>query len=375
MATIVCDGLVKEYGGNRVLHGVDLEIQDREFVVLLGPSGCGKSTILRMIAGLEDISGGTLAIDERVLNDVPPGDRGVAMVFQNYALYPHMTVRQNIAFGLQRLKVPKPEIEARVLKVTELLGVAELLDRRPKQLSGGQQQRVAMARAMIKTPKVFLFDEPLSNLDAKLREHLRVEIKKLHLLLETTTVFVTHDQLEAMTLADRIVVMKDGRIEQIGAPRDIYRRPASRFVADFIGTPSMNLVEMEVAEAGARPRLVVGDLEIVVDGTRYADLAPGQKVTLGIRPRDIRLAHPTEMAERFDRQTGCVELEEIISEETLIVFRTGGQEFRMLIDDVGDFAPGTTIEAALDRIAIHLFDGETDRSLAHAIVEGTSIRG
>jgi multiple sugar transport system ATP-binding protein len=364
MATIVCDGLIKEYGGNRVLHGVDLMIQDREFVVLLGPSGCGKSTILRMIAGLEDISGGTLSIDDRVLNDVAPGDRGVAMVFQNYALYPHMTVRQNIAFGLQRLKVPKAEIEARVRKVTELLGVAELLDRRPKQLSGGQQQRVAMARAMIKTPKVFLFDEPLSNLDAKLREHLRVEIKKLHLLLETTTVFVTHDQLEAMTLADRIVVMKDGRIEQIGAPREIYRRPASRFVADFIGTPSMNLVELEVAEVGARPRLVAGDLEVVVDGTRYHDLVPGHRVTLGIRPRDIRLAQDADSDDRFDRQTGQVEIEEVLSDETLIVFRAGGQEFRMLIDDVGDFALGSTIEAALDRAAMHLFDTGTGRSLA-----------
>ena len=364
MATIVCDGLVKDYGGTRVLHGVDLEIRDREFVVLLGPSGCGKSTILRMIAGLENISGGTLSIDDRVLNDVPPGDRDVAMVFQNYALYPHMTVRQNIAFGLQRLKVPKPEIEARVQKVTELLGVAELLERRPKQLSGGQQQRVAMARAMIKTPKVFLFDEPLSNLDAKLREHLRVEIKKLHLLLETTTVFVTHDQLEAMTLADRIVVMKDGRIEQIGGPREIYRHPASRFVADFIGTPSMNLLDMQVAEAGERPRLVAGELAIVVDGRRYTDLAPGQPVTLGIRPRDIRLAQPDDAADRFDRRDGLVELEEILSEETLIVFRTGGQELRMLIDDAGDFAPGTTIEAALDRAAMHLFDTKTGRSLA-----------
>jgi multiple sugar transport system ATP-binding protein len=364
MATIDCAGLVKSYGGTRVLHGVDLAIRDKEFVVLLGPSGCGKSTMLRMIAGLESITAGTLTIDGRVLNDVPPSERDVAMVFQSYALYPHMTVRDNIAFGLKRLKVPKAEIARRVREVTELLGVHELLDRRPRQLSGGQQQRVAMARAMIKTPKVFLFDEPLSNLDAKLREHLRVEIRKLHLMLETTTVFVTHDQLEAMTLADRIVVMNGGRIEQIASPRAVYRTPSSLFVADFIGTPSMNLVPMRVAEGGSAPRLEGDGLTLRVDGSRYADIAPGQALTLGIRPRDLRLAGADGPSDRFERQCGTVELEEILGDQTLVVLRLGAHELRLLTDDAGDFPIGRPLDIELDRAAIHLFDATTGHSLA-----------
>jgi multiple sugar transport system ATP-binding protein len=255
MSAISCHHIIKRYGETQVVHEFDLEVADNEFVVFLGPSGCGKSTILRMLAGLEDISGGDLHIAGRRVNDLPPQERGIAMVFQNYALYPHMTVRDNIAFGLKRLKVPKAEIDSRIKEVSDTLGLARYLQRKPAELSGGQQQRVAIARAMIKTPKVFLFDEPLSNLDAKLRNHMRIEIAKLHQTLKTTTVYVTHDQHEAMTLADRIVLLRDGRIEQVGTPREIFERPCSAFVAGFIGTPPMNLVQMSVKDQGSHIEL------------------------------------------------------------------------------------------------------------------------
>ncbi|TIT86999.1 MAG: ATP-binding cassette domain-containing protein, partial [Mesorhizobium sp.] len=249
MSAIVCSHVDKAYGATTVIRDLNLAIEEHEFVVFLGPSGCGKSTLLRMLAGLEDISGGEVSIGGKVVNDLEPGDRGIAMVFQNYALYPHMTIFDNIAFGLKRQKVPAGQIKKRVEAVSGTLGLEPYLGRKPTELSGGQQQRVAIARAMIKTPKVFLFDEPLSNLDAKLRNHMRVEIARLHQSLKTTTVYVTHDQLEAMTLADRIVLLKDGVIEQIGSPAEIYRQPKNMFVAGFIGTPNMNFVEVTVGRA------------------------------------------------------------------------------------------------------------------------------
>ena len=356
MATIEIEKFVKTYGPVRVLHEVDLAIEDGAFVVLLGPSGCGKSTMLRMIAGLEAISGGTLRIDGRTMNDVHARDRDIAMVFQNYALYPHMNVYDNIAFGLRRLKVSKPEIDARVRKVADLLAIGELLSRRPRALSGGQQQRVAMARAMIKTPKVFLFDEPLSNLDAKLREQLRVEVKKLHLMLETTTVFVTHDQLEAMSLADKIVVMRDGRVEQIGTPRQVYYEPASLFVARFIGTPTINLIPMRLTGADDGLRAEAEGLAFPVDPARHPAARAGQEVIAGVRPRDLRLVQGGVPAR--------VELAEMMGGETLLQAAAGPHELLLLVDDRDSAPIGAAIEiAAAAPDAVHLFDTATERSL------------
>src|SRR5499425_2864609 len=251
MASVAIRGVRKAFGLVAVIHGVDISIGDGEFVVLVGPSGCGKSTLLRMIAGLENITGGEIRIADRVVNHVPPKERDIAMVFQNYALYPHMTVADNMSFSLRLRGAPKSEIDTRVKQAAEILGLTPLLARFPRQLSGGQRQRVAMGRAIVRDPQVFLFDEPLSNLDAKLRVAMRIEIKELHQRLETTTVYVTHDQIEAMTMADKIVVMHDGRVEQIGAPLEVYDRPANRFVAEFIGSPAMNFLPAEVTASGA----------------------------------------------------------------------------------------------------------------------------
>ncbi|HKR47294.1 MAG TPA: ATP-binding cassette domain-containing protein, partial [Paraburkholderia sp.] len=281
MATIVCKGLTKQYdGGQPVLHPLDLHIDEGEFVVLLGPSGCGKSTMLRMIAGLEEISGGSLSIGGTVVNDVPARERNVAMVFQNYALYPHMSVYENIAFGLRRLKTPKAEIDRRVREVAAMLNLDALLERKPRAMSGGQQQRAAIARAMIKTPAVFLFDEPLSNLDAKLRAQLRTDIKRLHQRLKTTTVYVTHDQLEAMTLADRVILMRGGRIEQEGTPTELYRYPRTIFGAGFIGTPAMNFLDASVQRTGERVIVVSAAGHWQLRGDRFQRLQDGQVIKL-----------------------------------------------------------------------------------------------
>src|SRR3974390_2107762 len=251
MADVTLRSVVKNYDAVPAVRGIDLDIADHEFVVLVGPSGCGKSTPLRMIAGLEEISDGEIAIGGDVVNDVPPKDRDIAMVFQNYALYPHMTVFENMSFGLRLRRIPKPEIRARVEQAARILDITDLLERRPKQLSGGQRQRVAMGRAIVRNPKVFLFDEPLSNLDAKLRVQMRTEIKRVHQKVKTTTVYVTHDQIEAMTLADRVVVMNNGRIEQIGTPQELYHQPRTRFVAGFIGSPAMNFIPCTLEASGA----------------------------------------------------------------------------------------------------------------------------
>src|SRR4051795_8072419 len=259
MAQVTLRKVVKKYDEVEAVSAIDLDIADKEFVVLVGPSGCGKSTTLRMIAGLEDITGGEIAVDGEVVNDVPPKDRDMAMVFQNYALYPHMTVYQNMSFGLRLKKYPKDEIDKRVQEAARILDIKDLLERKPRQLSGGQRQRVAMGRAIVRNPKVFLFEEPLSNLDAKLRVQMRTEIKRVHQKVRTTTVYVTHDQVEAMTLADRVVVMNHGRIEQIGAPNDLYHTPATRFVAGFIGSPAMNFLPCRLEEAGGQLNLRLTD--------------------------------------------------------------------------------------------------------------------
>ena len=273
MASVTINNVIKRYGAVQVMHGVSVDIADGEFVVLVGPSGCGKSTLLRMLAGLEEISAGQISIGDRVVNGVPPKDRDIAMVFQSYALYPHKTVAENIGFPLKMAKRPKAEIDEKVGKAAGILDLAHLLDRYPKQLSGGQRQRVAMGRAIVRDPSVFLFDEPLSNLDAKLRVTMRVEIKELHQRLKTTIVYVTHDQIEAMTMADKIVVMRDGRVEQIGAPLDLYDRPANVFVAGFIGSPSMNFVHGRIGQdAGGRHFVSDGGLRLPIPDTAATSL-------------------------------------------------------------------------------------------------------
>src|SRR5713101_5894763 len=283
MATVTLDGVRKSYGTREVVHGVSCAVADGELVVVVGPSGCGKSTLLRMVAGLETISAGTVAIDGRIVNGVEPKDRDIAMVFQNYALYPHMSVYDNMAYGLKMRRMGRAEITARVGRAAAILQLAELLDRKPRQLSGGQRQRVAMGRAIVRDPKVFLFDEPLSNLDAKLRVQMRVEIKRLQQELATTSLYVTHDQVEAMTLADRLVVMNAGSVDQIGPPLDLYERPATVFVAGFIGSPAMNLVAGQLDPRG----VALGDLILAHGDGQTGD--PGRKVTIGLRPENLEL--------------------------------------------------------------------------------------
>src|SRR5246127_5425298 len=286
MAQVSLRKLVKRFDDTEAVRGIDLDIADKEFVVLVGPSGCGKTTTLRMIAGLEEISAGEIAVDGEVVNDVPPKDRDMAMVFQNYALYPHMTVYENMSFGLRLKRYPKDEIARRVQEAARILDITELLDRKPRQLSGGQRQRVAMGRAIVRNPKVFLFDEPLSNLDAKLRVQMRIEIKRVHQKVRTTTVYVTHDQVEAMTLADRVVVMNRGRIEQIAKPQELYHHPKTRFVAGFIGSPAMNFIPCQLDQNGASMRVRVNDsivLPVPPDRANRYQSFVGKPVTLGLR--------------------------------------------------------------------------------------------
>src|SRR5437588_5004637 len=300
MAQVVLKDLNKKYDEVHAVKDVNLHIRDKEFMVLVGPSGCGKSTTLRMVAGLEEITAGEIAIGDRVVNDLPPKDRDIAMVFQNYALYPHMTVYDNMAFGLKMRKFPKPEIQKRVKDAAEILGIQDLLKRKPRQLSGGQRQRVAVGRAIVRHPQVFLFDEPLSNLDAKLRVQMRVELKRLHDRLETTAIYVTHDQVEAMTLGDRVVVMKGGWIQQVGEPLELYNTPVNRFVAGFIGSPSMNFADGVVNEEGGALTVSNPGLRIPVSPARAERLRPykGQSVTIGVRPEDLRIC--TDARTGFD---------------------------------------------------------------------------
>ncbi|MCR8548884.1 ABC transporter ATP-binding protein [Salipiger sp. P9] len=358
MANITCTDIVKAYGAHPVIEGLQLDIPDHEFVVFLGPSGCGKSTMLRMIAGLEEVTGGRIAIGGTDVTDLPPGERGVAMVFQSYALYPHMSVRDNITFGLRRQGASRAEIEPRLTQVAELLGLEKFLDRRPRNLSGGQQQRVAMARAMIKTPQVFLFDEPLSNLDAKLREKLRTEIRKIHMQLKTTTIFVTHDQLEAMTIADRIVLMRDGKIEQMGSPDEIFERPASRFVADFIGTPAMNFVHAEIV-AGDRLTAHGGGMTLHLSPQAFTTLKPGQRVELGLRPARMDLCEPG--AE--NALSGKVVLVENMGAEGQVITEVAGQEISFVTQAFRSLSPGDSVCFAISPDHIHAFDPETGDSL------------
>jgi multiple sugar transport system ATP-binding protein len=349
MASVEIRDVRKAYGATQVIHGVSVDIQDGEFVILVGPSGCGKSTLLRMIAGLENITGGEIRIGPRVVNNVPPKERDIAMVFQNYALYPHMTVAENMAFSLKLKNAPKAEIAEKVNRAAGILGLAQLLERYPRQLSGGQRQRVAMGRAIVRDPQVFLFDEPLSNLDAKLRVQMRTEIKELHQRLKTTTVYVTHDQIEAMTMADKIVVMHDGIVEQIGAPLEPYDRPTNLFVAQFIGSPAMNILEGRLESSG----FAMGDLILPVGNAPAA--AAGRPAYYGIRPEHFRLSGEGMPME--------VVVTEPTGSETLVVARAGGREFSLVFRERIAARPGEVIHVVPDPALVHLFDRETGRRL------------
>ena len=351
MASVTINNVRKSYGGFEVLHGVDLSIANGEFVVLLGPSGCGKSTLLRMVAGLEPITSGQISIGNVVVNDLHPKDRNIAMVFQNYALYAHLSVFDNMAFSMQLKKRPKDEIKRKVEWAASILNLTPYLDRQPKQLSGGQRQRVAMGRAIVRDPSVFLFDEPLSNLDAKLRVQMRTEIKELHHKLSTTTIYVTHDQIEAMTMADTIVVLRDGNIEQIGKPLEIYDRPANLFVAEFIGSPSMNFLAGEVAaESG---RLVVRANGVSLPLPPDANVTAGQVVKYGIRPEHLR---PAAGGEGIPATVSVVEP---TGPEIHVYADVGGQEICSITQERLELSPGDAIRLApaLDRI--RLFEPET----------------
>ena len=354
MARVSLSGIKKNYGGVEIIKGVDIDIADGEFTVFVGPSGCGKSTLLRMIAGLEDISGGTLTIGDRVVNDLPPKDRSIAMVFQSYAIFPHMTVRENLAFGLTIANAPKAEKDAKVAEAARILQMEHLLDRRPSQLSGGQRQRVAIGRAIVRKPGVFLFDEPLSNLDAALRVDMRMELSKLHADLGATMIYVTHDQVEAMTLADRIVVLNAGVVQQVGTPLDLYHRPANIFVAGFIGSPKMNLLKARV-EAVDVNSIQVGsaDLGTLILPKPNVSAVVGDEVTVGLRPHHLTLGGDQDI-------TGRVALVERLGNETLaaVILRSGQQIIAALPGDI-DVSVGEELHLATqpDKASLFLANG------------------
>ncbi len=363
MAQVSLRNIVKEYeGGVQAVKSIGLEIADHEFVVLVGPSGCGKSTTLRMIAGLEAISSGEIWIDGKLVNTVPPRDRDIAMVFQNYALYPHMTVFENMAFGLKLRHLPARDIKQRVAQAAEMLDITALLARKPKALSGGQRQRVAMGRAIVRNPKVFLFDEPLSNLDAKLRVQMRTEIKKVHQLVPTTTVYVTHDQVEAMTLADRVVVMNGGVIEQAGPPQELYHHPKTRFVAGFIGSPGMNFLPATlIGEPGALAFQLEDGQTLLLPEPRQSRYLPwrGRTMLLGIRPE--HLADPRDTTRPgFAPLTIVPEVVEPMGMETLVHFALGGTRAVARVSPETVATPGTALTLATDMNHMHVIDPETD---------------
>ncbi len=352
MASLDLRDVVKQFGNLEVIHGLDLHVDDGEFVVFVGPSGCGKSTLLRMIAGLEPITSGEIRLDSEPVNEVPAAKRGLAMVFQSYALYPHMSVRKNLSFGLETLRTPKAEITRRVTQAAEILQINELLDRRPGQLSGGQRQRVAIGRAIVREPRIFLFDEPLSNLDAELRVQMRVEIKKLHRRLGVTMIFVTHDQTEAMTLADRIVVLRSGEIEQVGTPLDLYNRPANLFVAGFIGSPRMNFLEGEVAAVNGTKTTIRGKsgspLVLPVNG---ASPQTGAPVTVGIRPEHLKIVDPANGS-----LSGEVQIAEHLGGETFLYVALPSDETLVVeIQGQATARPGERIGVDFEPGAHHLF--------------------
>jgi multiple sugar transport system ATP-binding protein len=355
MASVAIRDVKKAFGLAGVIHGVDISIRDGEFVVLVGPSGCGKSTLLRMIAGLENITAGEIRISDRVVNNVPPKERDVAMVFQNYALYPHMTVAANMAFSLKLRGAAQSEIDERVSRAAGILGLSQLLERYPRQLSGGQRQRVAMGRAIVRDPQVFLFDEPLSNLDAKLRVQMRTEIKELHQRLKTTTIYVTHDQIEAMTMADKIVVMHDGRVEQIGAPLELYDRPENLFVAGFIGSPAMNMIKGRIRVNGTAS--FEGPAGVKFSLTNAGSGNDGRPAVYGVRPEHFSLSDDGAEAE--------IQVIEPTGSELQIVARLGGAEVIAVFRERHQFKPGEKIRLKPDPRLVHLFDETTGKRLSN----------
>lgn len=365
MADIRFKHVAKRFGDVSVIPDLDLEIADQEFIVLVGPSGCGKSTILRMIAGLETLSGGELYIGGRKVNDIAPKDRDVAMVFQSYALYPHMTVGENISFGLRIRKMPAAQIDAAVKEAASVLGLSELLDRKPRELSGGQRQRVALGRAIVRKPSVFLFDEPLSNLDAELRVQMRAELSKLQDRLKTTTVYVTHDQTEAMTLGDRIAVLKAGRLMQIGRPLEIYDTPQNLFVARFIGTPPMNTVPVTLSEDGTRIEHAAFSLPLPSKWQQAAAAYRGKPLMLGIRPEDVGDARQQDWksAVEFD---GVIEIFEPLGHEVIVHARSGKERILARLETHQLPEMGQKIRLALNGEKIHLFDPQTEQRLGGA---------
>ena len=365
MASLSLRHIYKIYPGNvTAVKDVNIEIKDKEFIVLVGPSGCGKSTTLRMIAGLEEISKGELYIGDRLVNDIAPKDRDIAMVFQNYALYPHMTVYENMAFGLKLRKVPKDEIDRKVKEAAKILDLSHLLDRKPKAMSGGQRQRVAMGRAIVRNPQVFLLDEPLSNLDAKLRAQMRTEISKIHKKLGTTFIYVTHDQTEAMTLGTRIVVMKDGVIQQVDNPRNLYDKPCNKFVAGFIGAPQMNMIDATVAKDGAEVTLTFAGHTIALPEAKAKKLEEagyvGKTVTLGIRPEDL---HDEESFLSMSPKSvieSTVRVYEMLGSEVLLYFDVDDTSFTAKVNPRTTARPGDAVKLALDLEKIHIFDKDTE---------------
>jgi len=368
MASVKLKGIYKRYpGGVTAVNDFNLDIEDKEFIILVGPSGCGKTTTLRMVAGLEEISEGELFIGDKLVNDVAPKDRDIAMVFQNYALYPHMSVFDNMAFGLKLRKMPKDEIKRRVLEAAKILDIEHLLERRPKALSGGQRQRVALGRAIVRDPKVFLMDEPLSNLDAKLRVQMRTEISKLHQRLQTTFIYVTHDQTEALTMGTRIVVMKDGYIQQVDTPTNLYERPINMFVAGFIGSPQMNFVNARVERRGEEIHLLFGKEDIKLpegkakklDGSDYI----GREVVIGIRPEDIHdeAVYLESMSNSI--VNAKVEVVEMLGSETLLYTVVGEVDFTARVNPRTKARAGDVVKLALDTNKIHIFDKETEKTI------------
>jgi multiple sugar transport system ATP-binding protein len=363
MARVVIRNLNKMFNEVHAVKSVNLEVRDREFMVLVGPSGCGKTTTLRMVAGLESITSGEILIGETIVNELPPMDRDIAMVFQNYALYPHMSVYDNMAFGLKMRHFARPEIDRRVRDAAEILGIGDYLRRKPRQLSGGQRQRVALGRAIVRHPQVFLFDEPLSNLDAMLRVQMRVELKKIHDRLGTTAIYVTHDQVEAMTLGDRVVVMKDGIVQQVGEPLDLYNEPANRFVAGFIGSPAMNFATVGVVDDGGAVHAVGEGLRLALPPAAAARLHAyiGQQVTLGIRPEDLRIVSG-EAANGLSFGA-VVEVVERLGSETLLDVKVGSGAMVAAVEPTVQVKPREQLRLALNAERLHFFDGRSEAAI------------
>jgi len=364
VTTISLKNLVKKYGDHEVVHSINLEIKDAEFIVLVGPSGCGKSTTLRMIAGLEEITAGEIVIGDRVVNNILPKDRNIAMVFQNYALYPHKNVFDNMSFALKLQKVPKPELRERVNNAARILNIEELLNRRPSELSGGQRQRVAMGRAIVRNPDIFLFDEPLSNLDAKLRTQMRVEIKQLHQRVKNTIIYVTHDQVEAMTLGDRIVVLKDGYIEQVGDPIELFQNPLNTFVAGFIGNPPMNLVDGTIIQKGQKLNISFPDgFNLPIPDKPDAKISEGQRIVMGLRPEDIFLEEGSNHVPedwKFDAQ---IIVTEPLGSETYMHLDVSGLRITGKCEGRRVVYPKEKIKLAFNLNHLHIFDAASTKSI------------